>query len=87
MYKMDEINRRLDDHEERLKKVELSTSELVTFREVVNIKLDNISENLAELKDAVVELKARPASFWDKLISALIGALVSGFVAYIISTR
>ena len=84
---MDEINRRLDDHEERLRKVEMSTSEFVTFREVINVKLDGISENLSELKDAVVELKARPASFWDKLISALIGALVSGFVAYIIANR
>ena len=82
---MDEINRRLDDHEERIRRVEASTSELVTFREVVNVKLDNISTTLEELKDAVVELKARPASMWEKLISALIGAAASGFVAYILT--
>ncbi|MBR4451548.1 MAG: hypothetical protein IKS39_06930 [Clostridia bacterium] len=80
-----EIVRRFEDHEERLRKVETSTSEFVAFREVVNVKLDTISTNLTELKDAVVALKERPATMWDKIISALIGAAVSGFVAYILT--
>lgn len=82
---VDEINRRLDDHEERLKKVEMSTSEFVTFREVINVKLDGISTNIAELRDAVVELKQRPAALWEKLVSALIGAAVTAVVAYLFS--
>ena len=82
---MDEIERRLEDHEERLRRVEMSTSEFVTFREVINVKLDGISTNRAELKDAVVEMKARPATMWEKLISALIGAAASAFVAYILT--
>lgn len=82
---MDEINRRLDDHEERLQKVENSTTEFTTFREVINLKLEMISKNIVELKDAVVELKARPATLWDKVISAVIGAAVTAFIAYIIS--
>lgn len=80
-----EIVRRFEDHEERLRKVETSTSEFVTFREVINVKLDGISSNLAELKDAVVEMKARPATMWEKLISALLGAAASAFVAYILT--
>lgn len=80
-----EIVRRFEDHEERLRKVEISTSEFVTFREVINVKLDGISSNLAELKDAVVEMKARPATMWEKLISALIGAAASAFIAYILT--
>ena len=75
---MDEINRRLDDHEERLQKVENSTTEFTTFREVINLKLEMISKN-------IVELKARPATLWDKVISAVIGAAVTAFIAYIIS--
>jgi len=82
---MDEINRRLDDHEERLQRVENSTTEFTTFREVINLKLEMISKNIVELKDAVVELKARPATLWDKVISAVIGAAVTAFIAYIIS--
>ena len=80
-----EINRRFEDHEERLRKVEMSTSEFVTFREVINVKLDGISTNLSELKDAVIELKAKPATMWEKLVSALIGALATGVVAYFLA--
>ena len=82
---MDEINRRLDDHEERLQRVENSTTEFATFREVINLKLEMISKNIVELKDAVVELKARPATLWDKVISAIIGAAATALIAYIIS--
>ena len=82
---MEEIERRLADHEERLRRVEMSTSEFVTFREVINVKLDGISTNLTELRDAVIELRGRPAGLWDKLISALIGALATGIVAYFIA--
>ena len=81
---MDEIERRIEDHEQRLKKVEMSTSEFVTFREVINVKLDGISTNLNELKDAVVALQAKPATLWDKFISALIGAAATGIIAYIL---
>lgn len=82
---MDEINRRLDDHEERLKRVENSTSELTTFREVVNVKLDSIVSSLTNLTAAVETLKAKPATLWDRLISGLIGAAATGLVAYLIS--
>ena len=82
---MDEINRRLEDHEERLKRVESSTSELTTFREVVNVKLDSIVSSLTNLTAAVETLRAKPATLWDKLISGLIGAAATGVVAYFIS--
>ena len=80
----EEINRRLEDHEERIRRVEASTSELATFREVVNVKLDGISSSLEALKNAVEGLKARPAAMWEKLVSALIGAAAAGVVAFLI---
>ena len=83
---MDEINRRLDDHEERLKRVESSTNELTTFREVVNVKLDSIVSSLANLTAAVETLRAKPATLWDKLISGLIGAAAAGVVARLAAT-
>ena len=82
---MDEINRRLEDHEERLRRVEASTSELATFREVVNVKLDGISSSLDSLREAVEGLKARPATLWDKLVSGIVGAAATALVAYLIS--
>lgn len=82
---MDEINRRLEDHEERLRRVEASTSELATFREVVNVKLDGISSSLDSLREAVEGLKARPATLWDKLVSGIIGAAATALVAYLVS--
>lgn len=82
---MDEINRRLEDHEERLRRVEASTSELATFREVVNVKLDGISSSLDSLREAVEGLKARPATLWDKLVSGIVGAAATAVIAYLLA--
>lgn len=82
---MDEINRRLDDHEERLQRVENSTNEFAIFREVINVKLETISKNIVELKEAVIELKQRPAALWEKLVSAIIGAAATALVAYFLT--
>ena len=82
---MDEINRRLEDHEERLRRVEASTSELATFREVVNVKLDGISSSLDSLREAVESLKARPATLWDKLVSGVVGAAATAVIAYLLA--
>lgn len=82
---MDEINRRLEDHEERLRRVEASTSELATFREVVNVKLDGISSSLDSLREAVEGLKARPATLWDKLVSGIVGAAATAVIAYLLT--
>lgn len=82
---MDEINRRIEDHEERLRRVEASTSELATFREVVNVKLDGISSSLDSLREAVEGLKARPATLWDKLVSGVVGAAATAVIAYLLA--
>ena len=80
----DETRRILEDHDSRLKRVEVSTGEFQTFREVINVKLDAITQNLSELKDAVIMLKSKPAALWEKVVSAIVGAAATGFIAYLI---
>lgn len=46
--------------------------------------LNNLLALVGELKAAVESLKARPAAWWDKAIFALIGAVVSAVVTYLI---
>lgn len=80
----DETRRILEDHDSRLKKVEASTGEFQTFREVITVKLEAITQTLSELKDAVIMLKSKPAALWEKVVSAIVGAAATGFIAYII---
>ena len=79
-----EIERRLVACEENIKeqfgKINKTDHNLVA----VTTTMNSVMESLGELKAAVESLKSRPATWWDKLISALIGAAVAGFVAYLV---
>ncbi len=46
-----------------------------------NTKLDSLLVTLGELKESVNRLKDRPAAMWEKLVSALLGALVTAAAA------
>lgn len=50
------------------------------------VKLDHVLTTLGELKQAISDLKSRPATLWDKVIFAFIGAGASAIVALIVNT-
>ena len=49
--------------------------------------LNSVLATLGELKGAVESLKARPATMWDKLIYAVIGAAGAAIITYLIGGR
>ena len=46
--------------------------------------LNSVLTTLGELKAAVEALKSRPATMWDKLIYAIIGAAGAALITYFI---
>ena len=49
--------------------------------------LNSVLATLGELKGAVESLKARPATMWDKLVYAVIGAAGAAIITYLIGGR
>jgi len=52
-----------------------------------NIKLDSMLVGFGELKESVNRLEARPAAMWDRLVSALLGALAASAAAAALAMR
>lgn len=81
----------LTEIEHRLIKAEDDISELYAKYNgvdknlvAVTTTLNNLLTLVGELKASVEALKARPASLWDKLIFAVLGASVSAIFALVI---
>ena len=52
----------------------------------VDCKVDNIREDMEEIKQEVQQVISRPIKWWDKIVAAAIGACASGIVAAILAT-
>lgn len=81
---MDEVERRLKDCEENIKELYGKNNQNERDLVATTTTLNNVMEKLGELKASVEAIKNRPATLWDKLIAALIGAAASGIIAYLI---
>ena len=82
---MDEVERRLTDCEENIKELYGKNNQNERDLVATTTTLNNVMEKLGELKASVEAIKNRPATLWDKLIAALIGAAASGFVTYFLT--
>ena len=84
---LSEIERRISVCEMSIK--DLSEKLIATDNNLVatTTTLNSVLTTLGELKAAVESLKARPATFWDKLIYTVIGALAAAFITYIIGGK
>lgn len=51
---------------------------------VVTSKLNTVIETLGKLQQAIDDLKDRPSKRWETIMSALIGAAVTTFIAFIL---
>lgn len=77
-----ELEHRLVQAEENIKELFAKYNGADKNLVAVTTTLDNLLSLVKELKGSVEALKSRPATAWDKLIFALIGAAVSAAVAH-----
>ena len=52
-----------------------------------NTKLDSMLVGFGELKESVNRLEQRPGAMWDRLVSALLGALAAGTATAALTLR
>ncbi len=74
-------HKRIDGLEREVK--DLRTLTLAIAK--MDSKVDNIREDVEEIKQEVEKVTARPALWWDKLIAAALGALASGIAAAVLA--
>lgn len=59
--------------------------ELTASMQVMNEKVDALTDNMGEIKEDVRRFSQRPAQWWDKLVAAGIGAAASGLIGAVLS--
>lgn len=79
-----EIEHRLLAAEENIKELFGKVNGVDKTLVATTTTLNNLLSAVGELKGAIEALKARPTMWWDKLVFALIGAVVSAVVTYFI---
>ena len=75
-------------NEGRIKKLETEHEvlhQLATSIAVMAEKMDSMSKSVNTLADRVEEIENKPAERWDKVITTIIGALVGGFVGWVVA--
>lgn len=75
-------------NEGRIKKLEgehEAIHQLATSVAVMAEQMKTMNANVDELSEKVDTLEGKPAERWDKLVSAIIGALAGAFIAWIAS--
>lgn len=72
---------RIADLESELKDIRQLTTAVVQ----VNDKVDRLKSDMDEVKSDVKKITARPGKWWDKVISAALGAFAAGLTAAILA--
>lgn len=75
-------------NEGRIKKLETEHEvlhQLATSIAVMAEKMEAMSKSVNSLTEKVEEIENKPAERWDKVITAIIGALVGGFVGWLVA--
>ena len=79
-----EIEHRLDKAEENISELYAKYNGVDKNLVAVTTTLNNLLTLVGELKASVEALKARPATLWDKVVFAVLGAAVSAVIAIVI---
>ena len=79
-----EIEHRLIECENNIKELFGKVNGVDKSLVATTTTLNNLLALVGELKAAVESLKSRPAAWWDKAMFALIGAVVSAVVTYLV---
>jgi uncharacterized coiled-coil protein SlyX len=75
-------------NEGRIKKLEEEHEvlhKLATSVAVMAEKMDTMNKSMDSLTAKVDEIESKPAKQWDKVVTAIIGALVGAFVSWVAS--
>ena len=75
------LGKRLETCEETTKSINALCQSIAKM----DITLSNTNETVKELKENVNELKEKPTKRWDGAITAIIAAIASGLVGYVIA--
>lgn len=71
------IKHRIDKFESDIENLYGKVNETCKTQAATSVKLDNILEAIGELKEKVTVLQSRPTVWWDKLVTALLGAFAA----------
>ena len=86
--RLQEVDDRSQRNEGRIKKLEADQKALLeltsSVRELAN-EQGHVKQDLAEIKEDVKGLAARPGKRWDSVVSTLLAALVGAFAAWLLS--
>lgn len=75
-------------NEGRIKKLETEHEvlhQLATSIAVMAEKMEAMSKSVNSLAEKVEEIESKPVERWDKVITTIIGALVGGFVGWLVA--
>ncbi|HZK38725.1 MAG TPA: hypothetical protein VFD23_01070 [Clostridia bacterium] len=81
MGECDVIERRLTLAESDIRTLGDKLNAFAVSQAAANTKMDSLLIALGELKEIVNCLKDKPGALWDRLISAILGALAAGLAA------
>lgn len=86
--RLTEVEAKAARNEGRIKKLEgehEAIHQLATSVAVMAEQMKTMNANVDELSGKVDTLEGKPAERWDKLVSAIIGALAGAFIAWVAS--
>lgn len=71
-----DITSRIDKHEERLEKIENSQNDFRVEMAQIQSEVKIINANTKDTKEDVKRILDKPAQYWDKVILAILSAVV-----------
>lgn len=80
---VDNLKRRVEALEKEISEVENKAAAAAEAQAAISTKLNTVIENLGRVQQSIEDLKGRPGRRWETVISALIGAAVTAFIAFI----
>lgn len=77
------LKRRVEVLEKEYTTLDKEVDDIDKTQSVVTSKLNTVIENLGKLQQAIDDLRDRPSKRWETIVSALIGAAMTAFIAFI----
>lgn len=77
---LDDMKKRMD----ALEKLTETVHKLAISLESMSIRQANAEEKIDTMADDISAIKEKPVKHWEAVVSAIIAALVGGFIAYIL---
>lgn len=81
---VENLKKRVSALEREISAVEDRAADAAQTQTAISTKLNMVIENLGKVQQSIEDLKGRPGRRWETVISALIGAAVTAFIAFIL---